>query len=86
MGLEARLEYMASCLDLPGIQLLGGLMLVKVEGTNADDLIVLLVDVDSTGVAPQAEAVKAQALDYGSALHIIAHAPSPLMRGSFYRS
>ena len=71
---EAGLEGLAASLDLPRVQLFGRLMLVEVKRTDADDLILLLVDVDGACVGAQAEAVKAQAFDDGRAFYVAGHA------------
>ena len=78
--LEARLEGLAARLELPGVQLLGRLVLVEVERADAQDLVLLLVDVDRARVRAEPEAVEAQALHDGRALHVGGHAllSSPL--------
>ncbi len=76
--LEARLERGAARLYLPGVQLLGRVVFVKMERADAQDLVLLLVDVHRAGVAAQAEAVEAQALDDGRPFHVVPHAFSSL--------
>ena len=76
--LEAGLERLSARLDLPGVHLLGGVVLVEVQRADAQDLVLLLVDVHRAGVAAQAEAVEAQALDDGRPFHVVPHAFSSL--------
>ena len=74
--LEARLEGLSAGLELPGVQVLGRVVLVEAQRADAQYLVVLLVDVDRARVRADAEAVEAQALHDGRAQHVVPHALS----------
>ena len=71
--LETRLEGVPARLDLPVVEIFGGVVLVEVERTDAQDLVVFLVDVDRAGVGAQAEAVEPEAFDDRCSFNVRCH-------------
>ena len=74
--LEAGLERLPARLDLPGVHLFRGVVLVEVQRADAQDLVLLLVDVHRAGVGAYAEAVEAQPFHDRRALDVVRHALS----------